>query len=397
MKKCFSLVILAFIFSAILFNSCRGDDEWMLWAEEEQVTSGQKTESYKGFFLLNEANMGSNKSTLDYFDYETGKYYRNIYPTINPNIVNNLGDVGNDIQIYGNKLYAVINCSHLIEVMDVNTAEHLHTLTITNCRYIAFKDGYAYVTSYNGPVLIALDAPIGTVVKIDTATMQIVDKCTVGYQPEELVIKRNKLYVANSGGYRAPNYDRTISVIDLETFKEIKKIDVGINLHRLELDNYGYLYVSSRGDYKTVGSKTFIIDTNTDKVVEDLPLLPNSNMTLSGDSLYIYSTEWSHITQKNTITYAIYDTKQRRTVTRNFIKDGTEKKIQIPYGIAVNAETKEFYTTDARDYVSPGTLYCFDINTGRKKWSVKTGDIPAHIAFTTKRLQTLDLLSKNQD
>lgn len=397
MKKCFSFVILAFIFSSILFNSCRGDDEWMLWAEEEQVTSGQKTESYKGFFLLNEANMGSNKSTLDYFDYETGKYYRNIYPTINPNIVNNLGDVGNDIQIYGNKLYAVINCSHLIEVMDVNTAEHLHTLTITNCRYIAFKDGYAYVTSYNGPVLIALDAPIGTVVKIDTATMQIVDKCTVGYQPEELVIKRNKLYVANSGGYRAPNYDRTISVIDLETFKEIKKIDVGINLHRLELDNYGYLYVSSRGDYKTVGSKTFIIDTNTDKVVEDLPLLPNSNMTLSGDSLYIYSTEWSHITQKNTITYAIYDTKQRRTVTRNFIKDGTEKKIQIPYGTAVNAETKEFYTTDARDYVSPGTLYCFDINTGRKKWSVKTGDIPAHIAFKTKRLQTLDLLSKNQD
>lgn len=379
-----------------LLNGCRGDDEYLLWAEEEQITPGQKTESIKGFFLLNEANMGSNKSTLDYFDYESGAYYRNIFPTVNPNIPHNLGDVGNDIQIYGDKLYAVINCSHLIEVMDVNTAKHLHTINITNCRYIVFKDKYAYISSYNGPVKIDRNAPLGTVVKVDTTDMSIVASCTVGYQPDEMVIKGNKLYVANSGGYRVPYYDRTVSVIDLTTFTETKKIDVGINLHRLELDNYGNLYVSSRGDYKTTGSKTFIIDTNTDKVIDELPLLPNSNMALSGDSLYVYSVEWSHITQKNTITYAIFDTKLRRTVSRNFISDETVKVIKIPYGIAINRETKEFFTTDAKDYVTPGTLYCFDQKTGKKKWSVMTGDIPAHIVFTNKRLQNLDLLSKNK-
>ena len=32
----------------------------------------------KGFFLLNEGNMGSNKASLDYYDYETGVYTRNI-------------------------------------------------------------------------------------------------------------------------------------------------------------------------------------------------------------------------------------------------------------------------------------------------------------------------------
>lgn len=388
--------LLILIIPVLLLNSCRGDDEYLLWAEGEQIAPGQETESIKGFFLLNEANMGSNKSTLDYFDYESGTYYRNIFPTVNPNIPHNLGDVGNDIQIYGDKLYAVINCSHLIEVMDVHTAEHLHTINITNCRYIVFKDKYAYVSSYNGPVKIDQNAPIGTVVKVDTTDMSIVGSCTVGYQPDEMVIKGNKLYVANSGGYRVPYYDRTVSVIDLVTFTEIKKIDVAINLHRLELDNYDKLYVSSRGDYKTTGSKTFIIDTNTDKVIEELPLLPNTNMALSGDSLYVYSVEWSHITQRNTITYAIYDTKLRRTVSRNFITDGTEKKIKIPYGIAINPETKEFFTTDAKDYVTPGTLYCFDQRTGKKKWSVITGDIPAHIVFTSKRLQNLDLLSKNK-
>ena len=31
-----------------------------------------------GFFLLNEGNMGSNKASLDYYDYTTGVYTRNI-------------------------------------------------------------------------------------------------------------------------------------------------------------------------------------------------------------------------------------------------------------------------------------------------------------------------------
>ena len=80
--------------------------------------------------------------------------------------------------------------------------------------------------------------------------------------------------------------------------------------------------------------------------------------------------------------------KQRKTDTRNFITDGTEKSIKIPYGIAINPETGEFFVTDAKDYVTPGTLYCFS-RDGKKKWSVITGDIPAHIAFTDKKLKEI--------
>ena len=111
-------------------------------------------------------------------------------------------------------------------------------------------------------------------------------------------------------------------------------------------------------------------------------------MTLCGDSLYIYSTEWSYLTNSNTISYAIYDVAKRKTVTRNFITDGTEKEIAIPYGIAVNPETKEFFVTDAKDYVTPGSLYCFNPD-GTKKWSVTTGDIPAHFVFTRKKLKPI--------
>jgi DNA-binding beta-propeller fold protein YncE len=64
----------------------------------------------------------------------------------------------------------------------------------------------------------------------------------------------------------------------------------------------------------------------------------------------------------------------------SFITDGTDKNIKMPYGILVNPSTNEIYVTDAKDYVSSGTLYCFDKH-GKKKWSVTTGDIPAHIVL----------------
>ena len=42
--------------------------------------------------------MGSNKSTLDRFDYSTGIYTRNIYGEANPDVPKELGDVGNDLK-----------------------------------------------------------------------------------------------------------------------------------------------------------------------------------------------------------------------------------------------------------------------------------------------------------
>ncbi len=383
-KEVFRLFI--FLLGMLSVYSCRNDDDEIIQSVVTKVTpSDSVLGPVKGFFLLNEGNMGNNKASLDYFDYATGEYHKNIFPERNPDVVKELGDVGNDIQIYGSKLYAVINCSHLIEVMDVNTAKEISKITVTNCRYIVFKDGYAYVSSYAGPVLIDPNARLGEVVKIDTATLQVVGSCTVGYQPEEMVIAGNKLYVANSGGYRVPNYDNTVSVIDLETFKEVKKITVAINLHRMRIDRNGLIYVTSRGDYYNVHSNTYVINTLND-MVESTLNFPASELYLCGDSLYSYSTEYSKITGKWTINYTIYDTKVRRVVSRNFIKDGTDKLIVTPYALAVNPETGEILVGDAGDYVTPGTLYCFTPD-GKKKWSVQTGDIPAHIVFSTTSLQ----------
>lgn len=361
---------------------CR-EDEAVISSTDTDVAEGNKHSEIKGFFLLNEGNMGSNKATLDYYDYETGTYTKNIYAERNPGVVQELGDVGNDLQIYGDKLYAVINCSHFVEVMDVATAKHITQISIPNCRYITFDKGYAYVSSYAGPVAIDPNARLGYVAKVDTATMEVVDSCVVGYQPEEMAIVGNKLYVANSGGYRVPHYDRTVSVVDLDTFKEIRKIDVAINLHRVEADRFGRVYVSSRGDYGKVPSDTYVIDTKTDQVVRDLHL-PNSEMEICGDSLYVYNYDYS----RKAMTYTLYDVLRDEVVAQRELAEGMGLNIEVPYGIAINPETKEVFLTDAKDYVTPGKLYCFD-RDGHYKWAVTTGDIPAHFAFTKKILKPL--------
>lgn len=364
-------------------TSCR-DDELVVPTEYDIIPEIPSADSkVRGFYLVNEGNMGSNKCTLDYFDYFTGLYARNFYAERNPSVVKELGDVGNDIGIYGSKLYVVVNCSHKVEVLDARTGVRIGQIDIPNCRYVRFHRGSAYVSSYVGPVLIDPDAPKGAVYRVDTLSLAVTGKVSVGYQPEEMEIVDDYMYVANSGGYRAPDYDNTVSVVQMVDFKQVQQIAVGINLHRLKKDRYGKLWVTSRGDYQSRPSRLYVLEKKpgyNEMRVADTIAVACSNMAFRGDSLLYYATEWNNYTAQNTISYGVIDVRTREVISTNFITDGTEKEITIPYGIAVHPETGDIFVTDAKNYVSSGTLYCFSPD-GRKKWSVRTGDIPAHITF----------------
>ena len=376
-----------------ILSSCRGDEHIVV--SDVQIIRDKIDPNSKiaGMYLVNEGNMGSNKCTLDYLDYTEGIYMRNIYPERNPTIVKELGDVGNDVQIYGNKLYIIVNCSNKVEVLDARTGVRIKQIEIPNCRYICFRREHAYVSSYVAGVLIDPNAPLGAVFKIDTASLQVVDKVTVGYQPEEMVVLGDYLYVANSGGYRVPYYDNTVSVVEFEGFRQEQQIVVGLNLHRIKADKYGKLWVSSRGNYNdiyspygSVPSNLFVLDKRVgynEMIVTDTINVPCSNMAIHGDSLYLYSHDYDNITQQSTLTYGIINIKTKKVVSKNFITDGTEKEIKMPYGISIHPETGDIYVTDAKNYVSAGTLSCYN-KEGKRKWRVSTGDIPAHMVYLKK-------------
>lgn len=376
MKKSILLIILL-----TLIFSCRGDEYIFVYSEEETLTQPENT-AIKGFYVLNEGNMGSNKATLDFFDYTTGTYRRNIYAEANPDVIKELGDVGNDIKIYGSKMYAVINVSNIIEVLDAKTTKRIKTIPLQNCRYVTFKDGKVYASSYAGPVSLDPNAPIGKVAEIDTVSLSIKREVVVGYQPEEMVVVGNNLYVANSGGYRFPNYDRTVSVVDLNSFTEIKKINVAINLHHIAKDDDGDLYVSSRGDYYNVPSSLFLVDSKTGTVKKDFKIAV-SEMTIVNGKLYYYGNEFNYNMHSYKKSFGIIDVKTEQIISNKIIDQEYVDAIKTPYGIAVNPITEDIYMTDARNYVSTGFVYCFD-KSGKLKWKTEGGNIPAHFVFLYK-------------
>ena len=365
MKKQLSKIASLFIISIVLFG-CAKDDRL---DPKNPILPGQVTDVY-GFYLLNEGNWGSNKASLDYFDYATGVFKRNIYGEVNPEVTRGLGDVGNDIQIHGSRLYIVVNASNKVEILDAKTAKKIGQVDITNPRYITFKNNKAYVTAYEGYVAV-----------IDTASLLINKKINVGQQPEEMAILNNKLYVANSGGYNAPNYESTVSVIDLATETEIKKIDVEVNLNRLKADIYGDIYVTSRGDYGKIKSDLYVIDTKTDLVKKKFDIRA-SNFIIFKDYAYVlaisYDENWNTVAS-----YTKINVKDESVTDGNFITDGSDIEIMLPYGVSVNPITEDFYVTDAKDYVTTGKLYAFD-KFGKKKFELATGDIPAHLVFYSK-------------
>jgi len=374
----------------VILSSCRND---VMVVPMEDINTGGKTVKSEiiGMYLLNEGNMGSNKATLDYLDLSgkdsTVHYYRNIYSERNPSTVMSLGDVGNDCQIYGSRLWLVINCSNKVEVARASDAVRIGKVNIPNCRYVTFKDGFAYVSSYVGAVQKSResDSPLGSVYKVDTLTLEKVDSCAVGYQPEEMAILGNKLYVANSGGYQGmtgQGYESTVSVVDLSTMEETDKIEVAPNLHHLKADQYGQLWVTARGNYMDETSNIYWLepDGNGNMKVGGHLDQSVSDLCIVGDSLYFYGSQWSEVTMTNTVTYGIINVRSHQVVTNTLSTAPEIQKIRMPYGIIVNPLHRDFYLMDAKNYVSSGDLLHFNAD-GTFDWKVKTGDIPGHATF----------------
>ncbi len=395
MKKTYTFII-TLLALCTLVVSCRDGYPLVDETEEDIIQGGTATNPGSttpengrrpawGMYLLCEGNYGSNRTAVDYLDLgaEDGQlhYLTNLYPSRNPDVVKELGDMGSDIQVYGSRLWIVVNNSNKVEVCDAATCRRLGQVDIANCRYVAFHDGYAYVSSFAGPVTIG-SGQQGVVHKIDTLTLQTVATVMVGRQPEEMAVIGNTLYVANSGGYTPDNYERTVSVIDLTTMTETGRIDVDINLHRLRADGRGQLWVSTRGDYASIPSRLYCLapDAGGAMSVRAMVDVPVSEICVAGDSLYYIGVTWSAVTQSNNVAMGVVDVRTCATLETDLFSSPEIKAMQMPYGIIVNPTDRDFYLMDAKNFVTSGELLHF-LPDGTFDWRQRTSDVPSRAAF----------------
>lgn len=337
-----------------LLNACRGED--IIYPTiGEQVTNDVQS---GGLYVLCEGNMGSNKARLDYMNMQTGVYYSNWYGAMNPTQVKDLGDVGNDIQQYGHRLYAVINCSHKVEVMDLQ-ARHISHIDIPNCRYLAFDKDKLFVSAYVGSV--ADPELLGSVYEIDTTTLQVTREVKVGHQPDQLCVVDGTIYVCNSGGYLTHQYDSTVSVIDIASFTEIERIAVGINPTRIQADEQGQLWVCCQGDTKSIAPQVVVLHNG--QVRHRIQTACN-NISIHGGKVYVLDAEQRQLRVISTTDY---------TMTTSPIHI---EAYENPYALLATDEA--LYISDAKNYVSSGRLYCYNYD-GTQRWVAQTGDIPGHL------------------
>jgi YVTN family beta-propeller protein len=315
----------------------------------------------QGVYVLNQGNFNQNNSTLTYYDYRSKTATPDIYQSANST---KLGDTGNDVGIYGSKMYIVANNSNRVNITDAKTAKLTKQITIAQPRFVVFYDKNAFVTSYNGTVSV-----------IDTATLVITKTITVGRNPEQMAISNAKLYVANSGGLDPSyNFDKTVSVIDLVTLTETKKITVTDNPVSMAADSYNNVYVLSMGNYGSVAGGLTVINATTD-AVRSKPVVNlgySIPMVAHGDYVYFPTAD-------NKI--ALFNAKTQTLERPNFITDATS--ITTPYAIGFDSLTGHLFISDAKDYSSDGSLYAYDA-TGKRVYTVTTGINPGKIAFINK-------------
>ena len=331
-------------------------------------TENEETGDDFNIWVLNEGVWSMGNGSITAYNTFTYEKEADMYGAANNG--RQLGDLPNDILLYGSKVYVVVSTANLIDVIDSKTGVSIKQIPVTTGstastpRQIASHNGKVYVCCFDG-----------SVVKIDTASLLIEAVAKAGRNPDGICVANNKLYVSNSGGLDYPNCDSTISVFDLGTFTEIKKIAVRINPGQMKADKNGNIYLISNeiwdwGAYQKLSSSCLQrINSTTDQV--EVLFDEITGFDIYNDYLYFYIYDYV------SAIYKIYDLLQNKVINTNFISGAT---LQVPYGINVNPKNGDVYLFDALDYTSTGDVYCFDKN-GTKKFQFEAGIVPKKAVF----------------
>jgi WD40 repeat protein len=357
MKKILSSIYL--LLFALIFTACEKD---------EPTPNPEPVESASGVFILNQGSWGGNNASLSYYDFETGNLQFDIAKTSQYPL--GLGELGQDMIAYGSKLYVSVSGSSRITIFDLRTRQRIKDIDLLNDRELreprclASYNGKVYVTTYDG-----------NVVRIDTTLLTQDGITPVGLNPEGIAAVNGKLYVANSGGANYPNYNNTLSIVDIATFKEEKVLTVGLNPFIVREAGNGDVYLTYRGNNEDNPGGFQKIDTKTNGIT-NIAIPANQEFTIAGDLLYFYGVTYNPDYSTNN-TIGIYNVKTEQSVTNQFITDNT--KFSTPYGIGVNPENKDVYIADT-DYSNPGIVYIFG-SDGKKKNTINTGINPCKFVF----------------
>lgn len=322
-----------------------------------------------GAYILNTGNWKANDVSIMYLDKEKGTLSEDLYEAANGE---GLGDLGQDLCLYGSKLYVTVSNSSKLVVMDKN-CKALKTLNLTDNagtpvspRYMTAVDGNVYFTSYEG-----------TVSRLDTISLEVTGKVAVGDHPEAIANANGKLFV-NISGYGMEN---KVAVVDVATFTKERDIEMLLNPYtQCKVGADGFVYVVSNGNYAgkpSLAPEDYIYGTLqriNPKTYEVEQLCRASYIANHGDKMYILYSEY--YLPELTRAY-VYDVK---TGAESPFFDLTT--LSSPNSIDIDPVNGDVYVTNA-PYGATSDVYVYT-KDGELKTKFGVGNSASKVLFVTK-------------
>lgn len=326
------------------------------YRDEIIITTNPSTLPHKlGVYVLSEGNGIANQSALSFLSYANGDFSYNItFPSV-------LGLYPDGIVDYSGTLYVTERGSpgnsgkiYKIDTTGVISASNSIGL---NPYSLAVFNSKAYCT--NGP-----DSSVSV---IDLNSMAEIKRIRVGINPQEIIGINNRVFAANT---RLPSgrIDSTVSVIDVNTDEQIFKIKVNTAPSSLAISKEGFLLVG------TSGNGGMIYKYSPTNPYQKLDSFFVNSLTVGDISVDYNSNVLYFISNRNSIVRL--DLSSR--VTTTIITAGSSNEVEYINGYAYDFKSQKHYIADAKDFTRPGYLYKFN-STGQAEAGYQTGISPRRV------------------
>ncbi|KFF74252.1 hypothetical protein HX13_14090 [Chryseobacterium sp. P1-3] len=295
--------------------------------------------------VLNEGGAGSNNAEISLISNQS--VTNNYFKTHNNNAA--LGDTAQDIKIYGDRIFVVLNISNQIKVINKSDFSLITTISanLDNPRYIAFSGNKFYVTNWGGS-----GSTENYVAVYDLNTYTHETNIPVGSGPEKIYSKDNRLYVLLKGGF---GINQFMDVINTSTNTVESEVNVGDFPHSI-FEKDQFLYIMSFGNPYTSNSYgTFTVyNTVTQSTVSSTAFPAGTKPSfMDTDGTNIYYMKDASI-YKTPIAAPSFSTTPIATAPITVTGYGA-----AAYGF--NIVNNTIYVADPKGYIAPGKIYTYDL------------------------------------
>jgi DNA-binding beta-propeller fold protein YncE len=296
----------------------------------------------EGYFILNEGGFTKGNASVDFRFPASGTQFNDLYESANGEA---LGDVLQSGVINNGSMYLVVNNSGYIRQVDIHSFEKTGEINgMHSPRYMQIiRDEKAYVS----------DLYANRLWVIDLTSLSVSDSIQLPGRTEEMVLIGDLVYVTSPTAYGGPA-STSVYVIDTNTDTLVETLEVGNNPMNILAGQNGWIHVFCLGDaFSDPVIRPSIHSINSSdrsetrfKKIPNLPVAYQSRLRFSPDEETLYLLYGN--------VYEIDNLESGLSLTSIPLIEADARSL---YGLEIDPQSGNLFITDAVDYNSQGMIY----------------------------------------